>query len=76
MAVTVSSRESTAAAPRLSLLEKLDLIPAILTLTVTVLCAAVTGLWRGEKQARTLPLHIGYAMMRKATIRLTSNQLQ
>ncbi|PGH16525.1 hypothetical protein AJ79_01630 [Helicocarpus griseus UAMH5409] len=61
---------------KLTLGEKLDLIPALCSIALSALRALLTGLWRNEKQAKTLLLHVGYAIFRKATARLSALQLQ
>lgn len=60
----------------LSLAEKLDLLPALASITLTVFWALLTSLWRSAAYPKTLVLHIGYAAFRKATARLTVAQMQ
>ncbi|GAQ47148.1 lipase/thioesterase family protein [Aspergillus niger] len=60
----------------LSLAEKLDLVPALASITLTVFWALLTSLWRSTAYPKTLVLHIGYAAFRKATARLTVAQMQ
>ncbi|KAL1985326.1 hypothetical protein VTN96DRAFT_8004 [Rasamsonia emersonii] len=69
---------------KISLAEVIDIIPGLLSITATGIFALVTGPFRHRKQrknpkqgvARTLLLHVGYAVLRKATLRLTLLQLQ
>lgn len=61
---------------QLSAWEKLDLFPALASIWWTVFYALLTGLWRSEKQAKSLFLHVGYAVMRRLTKRLSPKQLQ
>ncbi|KAJ6089286.1 hypothetical protein N7467_004502 [Penicillium canescens] len=60
----------------LTLQEKLDFFPALASILLAGFYALLTGLWRTERQAKTLFLHLGYAVFRKATARLTPSQLQ
>lgn len=59
---------------QLSLKHKLDLIPAIVSIWLTVLYAIVTGLF--NRRAKTWYLHICYAVLRKVTRRLSPMQMQ
>lgn len=59
---------------QLSLKHKLDLIPAIASIWLTVLYAIVTGLF--NRRAKTWYLHICYAVLRKVTRRLSPMQMQ
>lgn len=61
---------------RLSLLGLLDMIPGLLTTVIYGIFSFWSGLFRGERDAKTLFLHIAYAVLRKATARLTPLQLQ
>ncbi|KAL1963474.1 hypothetical protein VTN77DRAFT_8375 [Rasamsonia byssochlamydoides] len=69
---------------KVSITEALDLVPALLSISAAGILALVTGPFRHRKQrknpkqrvARTLLLHVGYAILRKATLRLTMLQLQ
>lgn len=77
--MTATKRASTApstAAAKLSLAEWLDFLPAVLSISAVAVWSLVTGLWRSQKQANTLFLHVGYAIFRKATVRLTPKQMQ
>lgn len=61
---------------KLSLKEKLDFIPALASICLAAFYSVLTGLWRTEKQAKSFFLHIGYAIFRKATVRLSPLQMQ
>lgn len=60
----------------LSLKEKLDFFPAVASIVIAYIYALLTGLRRTERQAKTLSLHLGYALFRKTTSRLTASQMQ
>ncbi|KAJ5689829.1 hypothetical protein N7462_004221 [Penicillium macrosclerotiorum] len=60
----------------LSLTERLDFIPALATIVVAGFYALLTGVWRSERQAKSLLLHFGYAIFRQATARLSPTQMQ
>lgn len=61
---------------KLTLAEKLDIIPGLFSVLLTIFYAFLTGLWRTERQAKTLFLHLGYAVLRKMTTRLSPSQFQ
>ncbi|KAJ5758852.1 hypothetical protein N7520_006008 [Penicillium odoratum] len=61
---------------KLTFVEKLDILPALASIIVAAFYALLTGLWRTERQAKSLLLHFGYAIMRKSTARLSSTQMQ
>lgn len=61
---------------KLSILGMLDLLPGVVSIVAAGLLAVLTGLFRGQKDAPSLHLHIAYAVLRKATTRLTPLQLQ
>ncbi|KAJ5419989.1 hypothetical protein N7465_002508 [Penicillium sp. CMV-2018d] len=61
---------------KLSLKEKLDFFPAVASIIIAYIYALLTGLRRTERQAKSLSLHLGYAVFRKATLRLTTSQMQ
>jgi hypothetical protein len=61
---------------KLTLWEKLDFFPALVSIWITAVWAILTGLWRKSNQPKTLFLHIGYAVFRKATVRLSIAQMQ
>ncbi|KAL1961041.1 hypothetical protein VTO42DRAFT_4929 [Malbranchea cinnamomea] len=72
-----SSSPAPASKPKpLTLAEKLDILAAGLSLALTGFLALLTGLWRSQRQAKTLFLHIGYAIFRRSTVRLSPRQLQ
>ncbi|KAJ5086259.1 hypothetical protein NUU61_007566 [Penicillium alfredii] len=60
----------------LSFQEKLDFLPALGSIVLAGFYAILTGLWRTERQAKSLLLHFGYALFRKATARLSPTQMQ
>jgi hypothetical protein len=62
--------------PRLSTAEKLDIIPAISSILSAGFFALFSGITRGEKGAPTFFLHVAYAILRKATRRLSISQFQ
>ena len=62
--------------PQLTLLEKLDLIPAQLTLIATGIYAALTGIFRGTSGAKAYGKHIGYAVIRQMLARMSTRQTQ
>lgn len=61
-------------AVQIPLKAKLDLLPAIGSIWLSILYALITALY--NRRARTWYLHIGYAVLRKATRRLSTLQLQ
>ncbi|KAH1615018.1 hypothetical protein KXX21_001132 [Aspergillus fumigatus] len=61
---------------KLTLWEKLDFFPALVSIWITAIWAILTGLRRESNQPKTLFLHIGYALFRKATTRLSIKQMQ
>ena len=61
---------------RLSLAGKLDMLPALASIIATALFSALTGITRTQKDAPSLYLHVAYAILRKATNRLSPLQLQ
>ncbi|KAJ5247711.1 hypothetical protein N7468_002694 [Penicillium chermesinum] len=61
---------------KLTLAEALDFVPALASIVLAGFYALLTGLWRTERQAKTLFLHFGYAIFRQATARLSPRQLQ
>lgn len=70
------SNSAAAAALKLSLKEKLDFIPALTSICLAAIYSVLTGLWRTERQAKSFFLHVGYAIFRKATSRLSPLQMQ
>ena len=65
-----------ASKPSISLLEMLDLLPGAVTVLAAGIWAALTGPFRGEKDAPTYHLHIAYAVMRKCTERYSVAQME
>jgi hypothetical protein len=61
---------------RLSITEKLDLVPAIFSILSSGFFSLFSGISRGEKGAPTFFLHVAYAILRKATRRLSVLQFQ
>ncbi|KAJ5638906.1 hypothetical protein N7528_001296, partial [Penicillium herquei] len=61
---------------KLTLYEKLDILPALASVVLAGCYAFWTGWWRTERQAKSLLLHVGYAILRKLTTRLSILQLQ
>ncbi|KAG6027951.1 hypothetical protein E4U41_000811 [Claviceps citrina] len=59
-----------------TLLERLDLVPAIGGALLTAAAALVTGLWRGPNEAPSLYLHVMYAATRRLVARCSAAQLQ
>ncbi|KAI5305566.1 orotidine 5'-phosphate decarboxylase [Ascosphaera pollenicola] len=62
--------------PPLTARERLDMLPAILSVTASGARSTFTGLHRKDKHAKTHGLHVRYAIMRKATARMTAKQLR
>jgi hypothetical protein len=60
----------------LSFVQKLDVLPALASILSVGVLSLFTGLVRGKKGAPSLHLHIAYAILRKATTRLSPLQLQ
>ncbi|KAF7167493.1 hypothetical protein CNMCM5623_000829 [Aspergillus felis] len=65
-----------ASATRLSLIQKIDMLPALVSILSVGFISLFSGLVRGKKGAPSLHLHIAYAILRKATARLSPLQLQ
>ncbi|KIW16472.1 hypothetical protein PV08_06526 [Exophiala spinifera] len=61
---------------QLSLLEKLDLFPGVLSVLGTAFYTAATGPFRGESGAYTYGQHLSAAIIRKLVKRLSTRQLQ
>ncbi|KAB8079671.1 Alpha/Beta hydrolase protein [Aspergillus leporis] len=60
----------------LSFTEKLDFLPALVSLCLTIVWAMFTGFWRSSSHPKSWLLHVGYAAFRKATRRLSVAQMQ
>ncbi|OGM44054.1 hypothetical protein ABOM_007794 [Aspergillus bombycis] len=76
MTMVQKSTNPSATRPRLSIAEKFDIIPAIFSILSAGFFALLTGLNRGEIGAPTFFLHVAYAILRKATTRLSVLQFQ
>ncbi|KJK65720.1 Ae [Aspergillus parasiticus SU-1] len=63
-------------ATRLSLVQKLDMLPALVSIFSVGVVSLFSGLVPGMRRAPSLHLHVAYAMLRKATSRLSPLQLQ
>ncbi|EHY57808.1 hypothetical protein HRR83_005280 [Exophiala dermatitidis] len=61
---------------QISWIDKLDLIPGLLSILGTAIYAAVTAPFRGEAGAYTFKQHVTHAMVRKMVTRLDTHQLQ
>lgn len=83
----VSRKAAPAPAPQrtsISLYELLDLPFALLTVPIVAFLALLSGPFRARKQklnpnqtiAKTLLLHVGYAILRTVVTRLTPSQIQ
>lgn len=64
------------ATTKLSTLSMLDLLPALVSIVTVAVYAAITGFFRSHRDPPSLYLHIAYAVLRKATTRLSPIQLQ
>jgi hypothetical protein len=62
--------------PKLSLIEKVDLISAQLSIVAAGIYAAITGPFRGKAGARDYGKHISYAVIRKMLLRISVRQNQ
>ncbi|KAI9369161.1 Alpha/Beta hydrolase protein [Aspergillus egyptiacus] len=60
----------------LTLAQKLDYIPALVSVALTFVWAVLTVAWRAPQYPSHWLLHIGYAVFRKLTSRLTPLQMQ
>ena len=75
MTVIVKPAPGPKATAKLSLAEILDFIPALVSISIVAVYSVFTGLRRSQKQAKTLLLHVGYAVFRKVTSRLSPSQM-
>ncbi|QPH06384.1 hypothetical protein C2857_004812 [Epichloe festucae Fl1] len=66
----------TKATEKLSIWGKLDMIPAMVSIVAVAMFSALTGVFRSQKDAPSLHLHVAYAILRRATDRLSPDQLQ
>lgn len=62
--------------PELTFFEKLDLLPAFLSVAATALYSTIIGPFRGENRARKYKNHITHSIARHATSRLSQRQSQ
>lgn len=62
--------------PKLTLFERLDLIPAGLSLIAVGIYAALTGIFRGKSGAKAYSKHISYAVIRRMLYRFSTRQNQ
>ena len=62
--------------PQLTFLEKLDLIPAQLSVVAAGIYAAITGIFRGKAGVKSYSKHIQYAVIRHAFSRIAPRQNQ
>lgn len=62
--------------PELTLREKLDLVPAHLSVIAAGIYAAITGAFRGKAGAKTYGKHVMYAIIRRGFVRVTPRQSQ
>ncbi|KAE8396189.1 Alpha/Beta hydrolase protein [Aspergillus alliaceus] len=62
--------------PSLSIAGKLDLLPAAASILIAGLAALFTGLRRDQTGTPTFHLHVAYAILRKASARLSPLQFQ
>lgn len=62
--------------PLLSMASKLDLLPAVASILIAGFVALFTGLKRDQSGTPTFYLHIAYAILRKASARLSPLQFQ
>ncbi|WEW56695.1 hypothetical protein PRK78_002143 [Emydomyces testavorans] len=62
--------------PKLTFLERLDLVPASISLIATGIYAAISGIFRGESGAKSYWKHISYAVIRRMLLRVSTRQNQ
>ncbi|PGH14584.1 hypothetical protein AJ79_02919 [Helicocarpus griseus UAMH5409] len=62
--------------PKLTILEKLDLVPANLSLLAAAIYAAITGVFRGQSGHRYYSRHVTHAVIRKLVTRSSTRQNQ
>lgn len=73
---TMKADNKPSSSPGLSLWEKIDLFPALLSILTSALYASVTGLFRGKNGTRTYRLHIFRQLIHKGILRLSFRQTQ
>lgn len=67
----------TKATEKLSIWGTLDIVPAMVSVVAVAMFSALTGFFRSQqKDAPSLHLHVAYAILRRATERLSPVQLQ
>ncbi|KAE8423781.1 Alpha/Beta hydrolase protein [Aspergillus pseudocaelatus] len=62
--------------PSLSIASRFDLLPAVASILIAGLAALLTGLKRDRSGTPTFYLHVAYAILRKASARLSPLQFQ
>ncbi|KAI9754609.1 MAG: hypothetical protein M4579_004638 [Chaenotheca gracillima] len=72
----MSNQVSRTSKPQLSLLEKLDLIPAVLSVCLTIVGALAKAPFRGKNSPPTLYGYVMYSAVRKWLSRASTRQLQ
>lgn len=60
----------------ITLWEKLDYIPASLSIIIAAIVAMVTGLWRSDRDAPSYYLHVAFAVLRKCSERFSPRQME
>jgi hypothetical protein len=60
----------------LTIAQKLDYIPAALSVALTFVWAVLTVAWRAPQYPTHWLLHIGYSVFRKSTARFSALQMQ
>lgn len=73
---STKNRVSPADKPSLSITSRLDLLPAAASILIAGLAAIFTGLKRDNSGTPTFYLHVAYAILRKASVRLSPLQFQ
>ncbi|KAB8226571.1 Alpha/Beta hydrolase protein [Aspergillus novoparasiticus] len=74
--VLTKNRVRPADQPSLSIASKLDLLPAVTSILIAGFVALFTGLKRDQSGTPTFYLHVAYAILRKASARLSPLQFQ
>lgn len=62
--------------PKLTVVEKLNMISTGLSLIASTIYVAITGVFRGQRGQKHYNKHVGYALIRAAVTRLSTRQLQ
>ncbi|KAH8698663.1 lipase/thioesterase family protein [Talaromyces proteolyticus] len=68
--------KSNSSEQRLSIAEKLDLLPALVSILWVGFISVFTGIKRGKNGTPSFHLHVAYSILRKATRRLSPLQFQ